>query len=110
MHAVHPDQLEKEVWEGFPFYTLVPPVVGRNVEVYELEITHANPHKHEGENQIYIVRTGKGIMRIDDEAQEGGPGWVVHIPTGKMHSLEPLDGSSVVVYSIKHMLQPDVGA
>ena len=66
--------------------------------------------EHEDENQIYIVRSGRVIMLIEDEEQEVGPGWVVHIPTGKLYSLEPLDCASVVVYSIKHKLRPDFGA
>jgi mannose-6-phosphate isomerase-like protein (cupin superfamily) len=43
-------------------------------------------------------------MQIGPEQQEVGPGWLVHIPRGEEHSLAPLDGAPVVLYSIVHHL------
>ena len=109
MHAVHPDHLKKEDWEGFPFYTLVSPEVGGTVSIYELTVVEARPHKHEGEDQIYIIKSGRGMMQIDDEKQEVGPGELVYIPSGSIHALSPLGDESVVLYSIKHELRAAQG-
>ena len=37
--------------------------------------------------EIYFLLTGKGIIRVDDEKREVGPGDATWIPTGSPHSL-----------------------
>jgi mannose-6-phosphate isomerase-like protein (cupin superfamily) len=100
MHVINLEEMPIEQWEGLPFRTLLPPAVGGRLEVYELHITHANPHAHDSYNQAYIVKSGRGLMRIDDGAAEVGPGCLVFIPRGSTHSLEPHDGQPVIVYSL----------
>ena len=68
-------------------------------------MVEARPHKHEGEDQIYIIKSGRGRMRIDDEEQEVVPGGLVYIPSGSTHALTPLGDEPVVLYSIIHELQ-----
>ena len=48
------------------------------------------PHKHEKEEQLYIVISGKGIVKIGDEEREVGPLDVVYIPTGMEHSTKAI--------------------
>jgi mannose-6-phosphate isomerase-like protein (cupin superfamily) len=100
MYTLSLDQTAVEQWEGLPFRTLLRRDVGGRLEVYELHVTHANPHAHEGYDQVYVVKSGRGRMRIDGETSEIAPGWLVFIPRGSVHSLEPLDGQPVIVYSI----------
>ncbi len=104
MHAIHWSTSATEDWEGSPFHTLLAAEAGNGLEIYRLSVTHANPHHHDTYDQIYIVDSGRGMMQIGDEQQEVGPGWLIFIPRGKRHSLTPLDGSPVVVYSIVHHL------
>ena len=104
MHALHWKSAAEEVWEGNPFHTLLPPEAGSGLEIYRLIITHAHPHHHDTYDQVYVVDLGRGIMQIGDEQQEVGPGWLVHIPRGQPHSLTPLDGEPVVLYSLVHRL------
>jgi mannose-6-phosphate isomerase-like protein (cupin superfamily) len=102
VHIVHPDNLSEEKWQGFPFRTLVSPDIGGRLGLYLLSITEANSHVHDREDQIYIVIEGRGVMEIDDEKQEIGPGCVVHIPKGKRHALTPLGDDPVTVYSMEY--------
>ncbi len=102
MHALHPDDVPPSLWEGFPYRTLLPPEVGGSLGIYLLTITRANPHVHEAEDQVYIVQSGRGIVEIDDERQEVGPGFLIHIPKGRRHALTPLGGEPVVVYSMEY--------
>ena len=105
MHLVHPDKLPQEIWEGFPFKTLLDPSVSGRLGVYLLTIKESNPHLHDDLDQIYIVINGSGWMDIDDERSEIGPGSLVHIPHGKTHSLTPSGTGSVTVYSIEYSPQ-----
>ena len=105
MHLVHPDKLPQEIWEGFPFKTLLDPSIGGRLGVYLLTIKESNPHLHDDLDQIYIVINGSGWMDIDDERSEIGPGSLVHIPHGKTHSLTPSGTGSVTVYSIEYSPQ-----
>ena len=65
MHLVHPDKLPQEIWEGFPFKTLLDPSIGGRLGVYLLTIKESNPHLHDDLDQIYIVIKGSGWMDID---------------------------------------------
>ena len=105
MHLVHPDKLPQEIWEGFPFKTLLDPSIGGRLGVYLLTIKESNPHLHADLDQIYIVINGSGWMDIDGERSEIGPGSLVHIPHGKTHSLTPSGTGSVTVYSIEYSPQ-----
>jgi quercetin dioxygenase-like cupin family protein len=53
-----------------------------------------NPHRHECEQVVYVV---KGHMRfvIDGEEQELGPGGLIRIPPNALHYGEPI-GDEVV--------------
>ena len=101
MHAVHPDSLPLEKWEGLPFRTLLSQEAGGRLGAYLLTVTESNCHVHDREDQIYIIVEGRGLMAIEEETQEIGPGWLVHIPRGKRHSLAPIDGP-VTVYSFEY--------
>ena len=105
MYALHPDQAAEVVEDGLPFRTLLPGETGGSVAIYLMSVSQANHHKHEHEDQIYIIQSGQGLMRIGDEQQEVGPGWLVFIPRGQMHSLEPLQAEPVRLYSIVHTLE-----
>lgn len=44
------------------------------------------PHKHEVEEQFYLVLSGKGIVKIGEEEREVGPLDAVYIPPKTLHS------------------------
>ncbi len=37
--------------------------------------------------EIYIIQTGRGLMKVGNEAREVGPGDAIHIPIGSFHDL-----------------------
>jgi len=48
------------------------------------------PHKHEVEEQFYLVLNGRGIVKIGDEEREVGPLDAVYIPVGMEHSTKAI--------------------
>lgn len=44
-------------------------------------------HSHPEAEQVYIIVAGIGMMRVDDEEQEVGPGTLVFIPPGASHAI-----------------------
>ena len=44
-------------------------------------------HSHPEAEQVYVVVAGAGLMRVNDEEQEVGPGTLVFIPPGAKHSI-----------------------
>jgi mannose-6-phosphate isomerase-like protein (cupin superfamily) len=55
-------------------------------------------HTHTDAEQVYYIRSGRGIMRIDDEEQEVEKDMVIYIPPGAAHSMTPLEGDEVLSY------------
>jgi mannose-6-phosphate isomerase-like protein (cupin superfamily) len=54
-------------------------------------------HSHPEADQAYVVAAGTGLMRVNDEEQEVGPGTLVFIPPGAKHSIRNT-GSVPLVY------------
>jgi len=54
-------------------------------------------HSHPEAEQVYVVVSGTGLMRVDDEAQEVAPGTLVFIPRGAKHAIRNT-GSEPLVY------------
>ena len=48
-----------------------------------------DPHSHPT-HEFYFVMTGHGVMTVDGEDREIGPGDLVYIPPDLVHSLRPL--------------------
>ncbi|MGI8902915.1 MAG: cupin domain-containing protein [Solirubrobacteraceae bacterium] len=54
------------------------------------------PHRHEPQ-QVYVLLSGRGRMRIDDEERELLAGELVFIPAGAVHGIENT-GEEKLVY------------
>ena len=52
---------------------------------------------HPGNEQVYVIVRGRGIMRVGDEQQEVGPGTMVFIPPGAGHAIRNT-GEQPLVY------------
>ncbi len=46
------------------------------------------PHTHPT-HEYYYVTAGRGVIVIDDEEREVGPGDLIYVPPGKVHSARP---------------------
>ena len=44
-------------------------------------------HSHPEAEQVYVVVAGTGLMRVNDDEEEVGPGTLVFIPPGAKHSI-----------------------
>src|ERR1700691_2491318 len=45
------------------------------------------PHAHKGQDKLYLVLEGSGVVRIDDEAEVLDPGDAAFAPAGVIHSI-----------------------
>jgi mannose-6-phosphate isomerase-like protein (cupin superfamily) len=45
------------------------------------------PHLHPETEEIYYVLEGRGVMRIEQETREVGPGDAIAIPPGLVHTI-----------------------
>lgn len=52
---------------------------------------------HPGNEQVYVIVRGHGVMRVGDEQQEVGPGTMVFIPPGAGHAIRNT-GEEPLVY------------
>ena len=55
-------------------------------------------HTHTDVEQVYYIRSGRGIMRINGEEQAVEKDMIVYIPTGSSHSIAPLEGEEKLSY------------
>lgn len=54
------------------------------------------PHWHEKEEQFILVLEGRRYMLVGDEERVIGPGDLVHIPPGTLHSGRTIDEKALV--------------
>jgi mannose-6-phosphate isomerase-like protein (cupin superfamily) len=104
VHLVHADELSSEPLEGGYFRTLLSPALGGTLAVYLLTVTRSEPHVHATEDQVYIVRDGRGLLEVDGHRREVRPGHLVFIPRGHRHCLTALGDQPVTLYSLMHVV------
>lgn len=54
-------------------------------------------HSHPESEQVYVIVAGSGVMRVDDEERQVGPGTLVFIPPGAAHAIRNV-GESTLTY------------
>ncbi len=57
-------------------------------------------HPHEGDEEVYYFVEGRGLMQVDGEEQEVGPGDAVLTRSGSHHSLRNVGGGPLKVLVI----------
>lgn len=70
-----------------------------------ITMVHGDPgseqpmHSHPEAEQVYVIVAGTGLMRVNDQEQEVGPGTLVFIPPGAKHSIRNTGSVSLVYVS-----------
>jgi mannose-6-phosphate isomerase-like protein (cupin superfamily) len=104
MHAVKLLQSQLSEHEDYDFYELIGKdmTLGLEVGLVKLNKTLANKplkeHDHLEYEQIYYIRSGRGILRIDGEEQEVEKDMVIYIPAGASHGMRPFEGEEALTY------------
>jgi mannose-6-phosphate isomerase-like protein (cupin superfamily) len=57
-------------------------------------------HKHSKADNVYIVKSGEGLLRIEDETFTIRAGQVVFIPAGKRHQLSNVSDKTFEIFEI----------
>jgi len=55
------------------------------------------PHYHRLSEEFYYVTQGRGVMDLDGEAREIGPGDAILIPPGSVHTLRNSGATPLVI-------------
>lgn len=88
MKVVNIEQGELKKLEGRDAFFLITPKISKNMFVGFTVVSVGGetspPHSHESE-ELYFVVHGKGLMIVDGEEKEVGPGDAVFIPTKATH-------------------------
>lgn len=63
-----------------------------------VKVTEEHPPHSHPEEQIYYIRSGSGIVRIDAEERLVEKDTLVYIPPGALHSVVPLPGPDDLSY------------
>lgn len=58
------------------------------------------PHAHEGEDKLYVVLEGSGVVRIGDEAEVLSAGDAAFAPAGVIHSIHNSGTERLVVMAV----------
>lgn len=61
-------------------------------------------HQHIDESEYYVIHSGRGLYRMDDETWEVGPGDVCEVAPGHSHAIdnsgeEPLEFTALIVFA-----------
>lgn len=59
--------------------------------------THTQPHRHPATEEFYYVLRGEGLMRVDKDEQEVGPGDAILIPPGASHTLANTGAGDLII-------------
>lgn len=58
------------------------------------------PHAHEGQDKLYLVLEGSGLVRVGDHAELLGPGDGAFAPAGVLHSIRNSGNGRLVVMTV----------
>ena len=65
----------------------------------ETLIGHVDPME-----EIYIIQTGRGRMRVGEEEREVAPGDAIHIPVGHFHELTNTGGEELTLLVVAGLI------
>jgi mannose-6-phosphate isomerase-like protein (cupin superfamily) len=74
----------------------------RNLTVTWVECAPASQqplHSHAESEQVYVIVSGRGMMLVDGESREVGPGDTILIPPGSQHAIRNHTGEELVFVS-----------
>jgi mannose-6-phosphate isomerase-like protein (cupin superfamily) len=88
-----------KVWWLYKPRELYDQTVGGHLELIdEFEVAGGgavHPHSHPT-TEFYYVTSGRGIMVVEGESREIGPGDLVLIPPGAVHSIAPISANAPI--------------
>lgn len=84
---------------GWDYYGQVFKDQGRGITVHSVRIPRPFAvHSHPDIEQVYYIRSGRGLMWVNGEKQEVEKDMVIYIPPGASHGITPLESDEELVY------------
>ena len=95
-----PEQRITAYGDAFRLWNVVRPDSGGSSELsinaIEMPATTGTPyHLHRHSEEAWIIQSGAGRLRVDDELHDFGPGDILHVPKGVPHQLVPTGGDAL---------------
>lgn len=95
-------ECEHFVSEGQPdveYYLAIPEEMTLGLDLHGVKVGKPmKEHSHKHIEQIYYIRSGKGILKVGDEERVVGKDDVIYIPAGVSHSIRPVEGEQDLTY------------
>jgi mannose-6-phosphate isomerase-like protein (cupin superfamily) len=79
------------------------PLTAADTPVCNLHVTFIKDsvrHYHRNCTEIYLVLEGEGVLELNEDRVEVGPGTVVYIEPGTRHRLSSSEGVRTVVFGV----------
>lgn len=54
--------------------------------------------------EIYIIQTGRGLMQVDDDTREVGPGDAIPLPRGAYHELTNIGDTDLTILVVAGLI------
>ena len=87
------------VANGVDYYGHVLKDQRRGITVHAVRITRPSAvHNHPDLEQVYYIRSGRGLITVDGETKEVERDMVVYIPPGASHGIEPCESDEELIY------------
>lgn len=58
------------------------------------------PHRHDRHDLLVVMLEGFGTMQLGDEARELGPGSILYVPRGTLHTFANQSAAPAVAYAV----------
>ena len=107
MPVVNIAECDRAVHEGHVFWVLQQGTT-RGLNVGCVVVDEAHDVDQHPEEQIYIIRSGRGIVTIGEERHEVGRDMVVYIPPNQPHQVTPLPGAERLSYIFVTRMEAEV--
>ena len=92
-------EAEPYIWEGNTIFEPLKLDMTHGLLIQVIEVSQPTPsHHHKEIEQVYVIRSGRGLVTIDGETRDVEPDNIVFIPGGAEHCIAPAEGEKNLVY------------
>lgn len=99
MHAFQIDDIQQQLRRGSERYLEFLRVPALSMGLYELAAGSRDPQQPHGEDEVYYVVSGQGIIRVGDEDQPVSAGSIVYVAAHEVHYFHTItEDLSILVF------------
>ena len=96
-HAFEIEQVRRRLEAGNGGYEIVHTSSGLEVGVYVLVAPEPDRQQPHGDDEVYVVLEGRGVLNVEGEAIPVEEGQAIYVPAHAEHQFTAYEGLSVLV-------------